>query len=65
MLVEIKGLEQGTIEVKLDIIPREGEHLKIMYGADAEVEGVVASVNHYINQHADEHKIFITIKPGN
>lgn len=65
MLVEITGLDQGTIEVKLDIIPREGERLKVMYGADAEVEGEVASVSHYINQHADEHKVFIALRPIN
>ncbi|OTG84670.1 hypothetical protein [Acinetobacter sp. ANC 4648] len=65
MQVHIDGLEQGTIEVNLEILPREGEYLRIMYGADAEVHGEVASINHYINQHANEHKIFITLKPIN
>ncbi|OTG67300.1 hypothetical protein [Acinetobacter silvestris] len=65
MLVEIEGLKQGSIEVKLEILPRVGEMLKIMYGADAEVHGEVTSVSHYINQHADEHKISIALKPIN
>ncbi|MDM1245816.1 hypothetical protein ACFODO_02720 [Acinetobacter sichuanensis] len=65
MLVTIQGLDQGAIEVKLDVLPREGEYLKIVYGADAEVEGEVASINHYINQHADEHKVTIALKPIN
>ncbi|MDM1756974.1 MULTISPECIES: hypothetical protein [Acinetobacter] len=65
MLVAIQGLDQGTIDVNLDVLPREGEYLKIVYGADAEVEGEVASINHYINQHADEHKITIVLKPIN
>ena len=65
MLVEITGLDQGTIEVQLDVIPREGEYLKVMYGPDAEVEGEVASVSHYINQHANEQKVTIALKPIN
>ena len=65
MHVTIEGLDQGTIEVQLEILPREGEYLKIMYGADAAIEGQVASVNHYINQHANEHKVRISLKPIN
>jgi len=65
MLITIQGLDQGAIEVKLESLPREGEYLKVVYGADAEVEGEVASISHYINQHADEHKITITLKPIN
>lgn len=65
MLVEIQGLQQGSIEVKLDILPRVGEILTVMYGADAEVHGQVSSISHYINQHADEHKISITLQAIN
>ena len=65
MHVTIEGLDQGTIEVQLEILPREGEYLKIMYGADAEIEGQVASVNHYINQHTNEQKVRISLKPIN
>lgn len=45
MLVEIGGLQQGSIEVELNIIPRQGEILKVMYGADAEIEGEVLRLN--------------------
>lgn len=65
MLVEIQGLQQGSIEVKLDILPRVGEILTVMYGADAEVHDQVSSISHYINQHADEHKISITLQAIN
>ena len=65
MHVTIEGLDQGMIEVQLEILPSEGEYLKIMYGADAEIEGQVASVNHYINQHANEQKVRISLKPIN
>ncbi|KAF5273735.1 hypothetical protein FQR65_LT17108 [Abscondita terminalis] len=36
MRVEIAGLQQGAIEVELQLLPRIGETLKVMYGADAE-----------------------------
>ncbi len=65
MLVEIIGMGQGSIAVELQMVPRKGESVKIMYGPDAELEGEVVSVNHYINQHADEHKIQIKIRPFN
>ena len=41
MRVEIEGLQQGSIEVELQILPRIGETIKVMYGADAEVKGEV------------------------
>lgn len=63
MLVEIDGLQQGSIEVELNIIPRQGEILKVMYGADAEIKGEVQLIEHYINQHANEHKVTLTIRP--
>lgn len=63
MRVEIEGLQQGSIEVELQAIPRIGETVKVMYGADAEVKGEVTEVNHYINQHANEHKVILTIRP--
>lgn len=63
MLVEIDGLQQGSIEVELNIIPRQGEILKVLYGADAEIKGEVKSIEHYINQHANEHKVTLTIRP--
>ncbi|ENV32053.1 hypothetical protein [Acinetobacter gerneri] len=63
MRVEIEGLQQGSIEVELQSIPRIGETVKVMYGADAEVKGEVTEVNHYINQHANEHKVILTIRP--
>ena len=56
MLAEITGMGQGSITVELQMIPRKGESVKIMYGPDAELEGEVVSVNHYINQHANQHK---------
>ena len=55
MLAEITGMGQGSITVELQMIPRKGESVKIMYGPDAELEGEVVSVNHYINQHANQH----------
>ncbi|MCH4245306.1 hypothetical protein [Acinetobacter gerneri] len=63
MRIEIEGLQQGSIEVELQSIPRIGETVKVMYGADAEVKGEVTEVNHYINQHANEHKVILTIRP--
>ncbi|WP_173911505.1 hypothetical protein [Acinetobacter sp. Marseille-Q1618] len=63
MRVEIEGLQQGSIEVELQIIPRIGETVKVMYGADAEVKGEVTEVEHYINQHANEQKVILTIRP--
>lgn len=65
MLAEITGLGQGRITVNLEMIPRQGESVKILYGPDAQLEGEVVSVNHYINQHADEHKVQIKIRPFN
>ncbi|MBI0393370.1 hypothetical protein [Acinetobacter bereziniae] len=63
MRVEIAGLQQGAIEVELQLLPRIGETLKVMYGADAEVKGEVTAVEHYINQHANEHKVILKISP--
>lgn len=63
MRVEIEGLQQGAIEVELQLLPRVGEVLKVMYGADAEVKGEVTAVEHYINQHANEHKVILSIQP--
>ena len=63
MHVSIEGLDQGTIEVELQSIPREGESIRILYGSDAEVFGKVTEINHYVNQHAGEHKIRISIRP--
>ena len=39
MLAEITGMGQGSITVELQMIPRKGESVKIMYGPDAELEG--------------------------
>lgn len=63
MRVEIEGIPQGSIEVELSIIPRIGETIKVMYGADAEVKGEVTEVEHYINQHANDQKIILIIRP--
>ncbi|MFW1858545.1 hypothetical protein [Acinetobacter defluvii] len=63
MRVEIEGLQQGSIEVELQIIPRVGETVKVMYGVDAEVKGEVTEVEHYINQHANDQKVILTIRP--
>ena len=63
MRVEIEGLQQGAIEVELQLLPRVGEVLKVMYGADAEVKGEVTAVEHYINQRANEHKVILSIRP--
>ena len=65
MLAEITGMGQGSITVELQMIPRKGESVKIMYGPDAELEGEVVSVIHYINQHANQHKVLIKIRPFN
>ena len=63
MRVEIEGVPQGSIEVELQLLPRIGETIKVMYGTDAEVKGEVIGLQHYINQHADEHKVILTIRP--
>lgn len=63
MRVEIEGVHQGAIEVELQLLPRIGETIKVMYGADAEVTGEVTGLQHYINQHANEHKVILTIRP--
>ena len=63
MRVEIEGVSQGFIEVELQLLPRIGETIKVMYGADAEVKGEIIGLQHYINQHADEHKVILTIRP--
>ena len=65
MLVEIHGVRQGAIEVKLQVIPRVGEYVKVLYGPDAEVNGTVVEIEHYINQHDDEQKVILTINPKN
>ena len=65
MLAEIVGMGQGSITVELEMIPRIGEAVKIMYGADAELEGEVVSVSHYINQHVDQHRVRLEIRPFN
>lgn len=65
MLAEIRGMGQGSITVELQMIPRKGESVKIMYGADAQLEGEVVSVNHYINQHRDEYRVQLEIRPFN
>lgn len=62
MHVEIDGLAQGKIEVELSVLPRLGERLKVMYGADAEIKGEVTAIEHYINQHANEQKVILTIR---
>ena len=63
MRVEIQGVPQSGIEVELQLLPRIGETIKVMYGADAEVQGQVTGLEHYINQHANEHKVILTIRP--
>lgn len=65
MLAEIVGVNQARITVKLEMIPRIGESVKIMYGPDAQLEGEVVAVQHYINQHADKHQVRIEIRPFN
>ena len=64
MHVEIRGLQQGSIEVELQLLPRIGESLKVVYGADAEVSGEVREIEHYINQHANEQKVTLTLRPS-
>lgn len=63
MKIEIDGIAQGTIELDVAILPREGERLKIFYGPDADVEGIVQSIGHTINQHDGSHQITVTIEP--
>ena len=50
MLVSVEGLEQGTIETELSILPRKGETIRVFYGPDAEVEGEIENVHHIVNQ---------------
>ncbi|MCH7316043.1 hypothetical protein [Acinetobacter sp. ANC 3882] len=63
MLVNVEGLEQGAIEIELSILPRKGETIRIFYGPDAEVEGLIENVHHVINQHDGGHKVILKIKP--
>ena len=63
MRVDIHGVQQGTIEVELMLLPRIGETIKVMYGADAEVKGEVIGLEHYIHQHANDHSVILTIRP--
>ena len=65
MLAEITGMGQGSITVELEMIPRKGESVKIMYGPDAELEGAVVSLILFINQHANQKKKKIKKKPIN
>lgn len=63
MKVLVEGIEQGAIEIELELLPRLGESIRVFYGPDAEVEGVVEGVHHVINQHDGGHKIILKIKP--
>jgi hypothetical protein len=63
MRVTIEGIQQGSIEVELTVIPRVGEFLRVMYGPDAELKCEVTEVKHYINQHNNEQKIILTVTP--
>ena len=63
MLVSVEGLEQGTIETELSILPRKGETIRIFYGPDAEVEGEIENVHHIVNQPDGGHKVIIKIRP--
>ena len=63
MRVEIEGIQQGSIEVELEILPKIGETIKVVYGMDAEVHGEVTQVEHYINQYVSEQKVTLTIRP--
>ena len=63
MHVEIEGLAQGKIEVELNVLPRVGEHIQVMYGADAEIKGEVTEIEHYIKQHANTQKITLSMRP--
>ncbi|WP_334460484.1 hypothetical protein [Acinetobacter soli] len=63
MKVLVEGIEQGAIEIELGLLSRLGESIRVFYGPDAEVEGVVEGVHHVINQHDGGHKIILKIKP--
>lgn len=63
MKVSIEGLEQGAIETELNILPRQGETIRIFYGPDAEVEGEIENIHHIVNQHDGGHKVIIKIRP--
>lgn len=63
MKVLVEGIEQGAIEIELGLLPRLGESIRVFYGPDAEVDGVVEGVHHVINQHDGGHKIILKIKP--
>lgn len=63
MKVLVEGIEQGSIEIELGLLPRLGESVRIFYGPDAEIEGLVEGVHHVIDQHDGGHHVIIKIKP--
>ena len=63
MRVDIHGVQQGKIKIKIMKLNRIGETIRVMYGADAEVTGEVIGLEHYINQHANDHSVILTIRP--
>ena len=63
MKVLVEGIEQGSIEIELGLLPRLGESVRIFYGPDAEVEGEIENVHHVINQHDGGHKVILKIRP--
>ncbi|WP_347453099.1 hypothetical protein [Acinetobacter thermotolerans] len=65
MRVEIIGLERGSFEVELEILPREGEYLKFVDEAGAEVEAEIAAITHYIYTSTQEQQIKIELRPKN
>ncbi len=64
MQVEITGLEQGSILVEFQVLPREGEYLKIQQN-DGIIEAEVASVTHSISTDSQQQHIKIALKPIN
>jgi len=63
MRVEIQGLQQGAIEVELQLLPRVGEILQVMYGADAQIKCEIRAVEHFVNQYDNSQKTTLMIRP--
>lgn len=65
MRVEIIGLNEGSIEIDLAVIPREGEYLRFEDEGGQEVEAEIAAITHYIHTTQHTQRIKIELRPIN
>ncbi|KGT47589.1 hypothetical protein GW12_13630 [Acinetobacter sp. HR7] len=65
MRVEIIGLEHGSFEIELEVLPREGEYLRFVDEAGIEVEAEIAAITHYIYTSTQKQHIKIELRPKN